>query len=124
MQSVVEYAPMMGIKYNPSPDIAVFLTEEDQLEFGSSKLQILFCPGHSPGSICFYSEEDKFLIGGDVLFQMSIGRTDLPGGDHDTLIKSIKKKVLKLPEDTIVYPGHGPATSIAFEKRNNPFLNS
>ena len=123
LSSVYAYGPSMGIFPEQSPQISNFIEEGDLLEFGDSKLQTLFCPGHSPGSICFYSAENKFLIGGDVLFQLSIGRTDLPGGDHQTLINSLNDKVMKLPEDTIVYPGHGQSTNIGFEKANNPFLN-
>jgi glyoxylase-like metal-dependent hydrolase (beta-lactamase superfamily II) len=89
---------------------------------GTDELQVLFAPGHSPGHICFYCPAQHFLIGGDVLFRQSIGRTDLPGGDFDTLINSIRTKLFVLPGDTVVYPGHGDATTIAYEKANNPFL--
>jgi glyoxylase-like metal-dependent hydrolase (beta-lactamase superfamily II) len=113
---------MYGIPYEQSPDIQKFLAEEYTIEFGNSKLSILFCPGHSPGSLVFYNAEQKFAIGGDVLFYGSIGRTDLPGGHHETLINSIKTKLMVLPGDVEVYPGHGPKTTIEFEKNNNPFL--
>jgi len=119
---VVQYGLAMGIHAEPSPSIAKFLTEQDTIQFGKSELTILFAPGHSPGSICFYSAADNLLIGGDVLFKMSIGRTDLPGGDHQTLLNSISNKLWKLPENTIVYPGHMEKTTIGFEKRNNPFF--
>lgn len=122
LNSVVAYAPQMGIRYEVSPSAEVFLPESGTIEFGNSKLQIIFAPGHSPGHLCFYSAEDNFIIGGDVLFYQSIGRTDLPGGNHPQLIKNIKEKLLILPEDCKVYSGHGPATSIGFEKQNNPFL--
>ena len=85
-------------------------------------MQVLFTPGHSPASICFYNETDKWVIGGDVLFHESIGRTDLPGGNYDTLISSIRNKLFTLPDETIVYPGHGPETKIGYEKLFNPFL--
>jgi glyoxylase-like metal-dependent hydrolase (beta-lactamase superfamily II) len=84
---------------------------------------VIHAPGHSPGSICFYCKKQKFIIGGDVLFQNSIGRTDLPYGSHEDLVKNIKEKLFKLPEDVKVYSGHGPATTIGDEMRDNPFLN-
>ena len=101
----------------------VYLKEGDTIELGDDKLKILFAPGHSPGSVCFYCAEQGFVIGGDVLFRQSIGRTDLPGGNHQTLLNSIRTQLFVLPDDTIVYSGHGEKTTIGFEKRNNPFLN-
>jgi hydroxyacylglutathione hydrolase len=83
---------------------------------------LIFAPGHSPGHLCFYCRRQGFLIGGDVLFKESIGRTDLPGGNHATLISSIKTKLFALPDETVVYSGHGPATTIGHEKKHNPFL--
>lgn len=100
----------------------IFLTEKDVIELGHDKLSILETPGHSPGSISFYCKEQGFIVSGDVLFDGSIGRTDLPGGDFDTLIRSIKMKLWPLPDDVIVYSGHGPSTTIGKEKRTNPFL--
>lgn len=96
----------------------------DPVKLGGDSMTVLFTPGHSPGSISFHNAAQHFVIGGDVLFQGSIGRTDLPGGDYDTLIDSIKTQLLPLPDDTIVYAGHGPATSIGRERRNNPFLQA
>jgi len=113
-------AQMYGIPYTPSPPISKFYEEGDFLEFGKSKLKVLFTPGHSPASISLYGE--GVLIGGDVLFENSIGRTDLPGGDHETLLKSIREKLFVLPENTTVYCGHGPDTSIGKEKKHNPFF--
>jgi hydroxyacylglutathione hydrolase len=84
---------------------------------------VLFTPGHSPGSVCFYCAKQNFVIGGDVLFQQSIGRTDFPGGDYDTLIHSIRTKLFVLPDVTTVFSGHGPSTTIGEEKAHNPFLN-
>lgn len=94
----------------------------DLVKLGNDSMSVLFTPGHSPGSISFHNAAQQFVIGGDVLFQGSIGRTDLPGGDYETLIDSIKTQLLPLPDDTIVYSGHGPATTIGRERRNNPFL--
>jgi len=110
------------INYDPSPEISSFLEEGEFVEFGETKLEVLFTPGHSPGSISFYHKESKQLIGGDVLFQGSIGRTDLPGGDFDTLISSIKNKIFPLGDEVIVYSGHGPSTTVGNEKKLNPFL--
>ena len=115
-------APMYGIAYKKSPPITQFLDEGDVLEFGNSKLEVLFTPGHSPASISLFHRESQQLIAGDVLFQGSIGRTDLPGGDYDTLIRSIKEKYYPLGDDVRVYPGHGPSTTIFMEKMRNPFL--
>jgi glyoxylase-like metal-dependent hydrolase (beta-lactamase superfamily II) len=112
----------MGIRYEVSPLPEVYLPESGTIKFGSSELEIIFAPGHSPAHVCFYCQKDGFLIGGDVLFYRSIGRTDLPGGNHELLIKNIREKLFSLPNDCRVYPGHGPATSIGFEKQHNPFL--
>ena len=113
---------MYGLPYDPSPEITQFLDDGDVLTFGNTELKVLFTPGHSPASISFYNEEAGIVIGGDVLFQGSIGRTDLPGGDFDTLAKSIKEKLYVLPDDVVVYCGHGPSTTIGVEKRTNPFV--
>jgi len=101
---------------------SVFLKEGDEVKFGHSVLKVLYAPGHCNGSICFYSEKDKFVIVGDVLFKQGIGRTDLPTGDYDLLISNIKNKLLTLPDSTVVYPGHGGSTSIGSERKFNPFL--
>jgi len=105
-----------------SPEPEVFLPESGSVSFGSSVLELIFAPGHSPAHLCFYSRADNFLIGGDVLFYNSIGRTDLPGGNHSQLINSIRQNLFILPDDCEVFPGHGPATTIGFEKQHNPFL--
>ena len=115
-------AQMYGIQYEESPEITIFYTDGDILSFGDSQLKVLYTPGHSPASISFYSEDAKMLIGGDVLFFGSIGRTDLPGGDHETLLESIRSKFFILPSDTVVYSGHGPETTIGREKSSNPFF--
>lgn len=116
------YGPSMGIHVDASPIPENYLDEGDIVKFGNSQLEIIFTPGHCPGEICFYHTGQKFVIGGDVLFYGSIGRTDLPGGDYASLINSIKTKLLPLGDDYVVYPGHGPETNIGLEKRQNPFL--
>lgn len=115
-------ANMYGIPAEQSPMPVSFINEGDVIKFGNSELNTLHTPGHSPGSISYYSLEDKFIIGGDVMFYGSIGRTDLPLGHHDTLIKSIKEKLFPLGDDMKVYSGHGMPTTIGFERMNNPFL--
>lgn len=122
LESCERVAQMYGIPYVPSPPIASFLQEGDTIALGNQILEVLFCPGHSPASICLYWRNGKLLIAGDVLFHRSIGRTDLPGGDYDTLIESIETKLMALPDDVVVYPGHGIPTNIGDERRFNPFL--
>ena len=106
----------------PSPEPEHFIEEGEIIAFGQTELKSLFTPGHSPASLSFYCEADKFVIAGDVLFYGSIGRFDLPGGNFQTLINSINTQLLPLGDDVIVYPGHGPHTSIGQEKRHNPYL--
>jgi hydroxyacylglutathione hydrolase len=114
-------APHYGMHQYEEADADDFLKEGDQVEFGDQKFSVLFVPGHSPGHVAFYNEKEKVLLSGDVLFQSSIGRTDLPGGNFNTLINSIHQKLFNLPDDVIVYPGHGAQTTIGIEKRTNPF---
>ncbi len=99
-----------------------YLTEGDTIRFGNTELSVLHVPGHSPGSLCFYCKKADVLFSGDVLFHESIGRTDLPGGSYHDLINGITQKLLTLPDDTTVYPGHGESTTIKHEKQFNPFL--
>jgi glyoxylase-like metal-dependent hydrolase (beta-lactamase superfamily II) len=99
-----------------------YIYDDQEIKFGNSVLKAIHVPGHSPGSMAFYSEKNGVLFAGDVLFQGSIGRTDLAKGDYATLISSITKKLLPLPDSTVVYCGHGPTTTIGNEKRNNPYL--
>lgn len=120
--AVQNYAPQMGIRYDISPIGETFLNDDDTVYLDNDELKVILAPGHSPAHICFYSADQKFLIGGDVLFRNSIGRTDLPGGNYQQLLDSIKTKLYTLPDDTIVYPGHGPSTTIGFEKNSNPFI--
>lgn len=115
-------AMMYQIPYTKSPDIAVYIDEGDQISFGNSTLEVLFTPGHSPASISFYNKTNNILIAGDVLFQGSIGRTDLPGGNFETLTRVIRSKFFTLPDETVVYPGHGDHTTVGIEKRTNPFF--
>ena len=122
LDSFLMSASLYGLNAEPSPQPEVYLNEGDIIKFGNSELEIVFTPGHSPGSITFYNRNQKFMIAGDVLFYGSIGRTDLPGGDYKTLIDSIKNKLFPLGDDFAVYNGHGSPTSIGFERMNNPFL--
>jgi glyoxylase-like metal-dependent hydrolase (beta-lactamase superfamily II) len=121
LTAVKAYAPAYGIfnYHEATPDF--YMEEGDVIKFGLQTMKVLFVPGHSPGHVAFYSKENKIIIAGDVLFRSSIGRTDLPGGNFDTLISSIHQKLFTLPDDVVVYPGHGPETTIGFEKKNNPF---
>jgi hydroxyacylglutathione hydrolase len=121
LKAVKVYAPNYGLfQYqDASPD--GFLEEGDTVSFGNQTLNVLFTPGHAPGHIVFFHKDSESLIGGDVLFYNSIGRTDLPGGNHEQLINSIHEKLFTLPDSVTVYPGHGPETTIGFEKRTNPF---
>ena len=98
------------------------MSKNESIILGDDELLVIEAPGHSPGSICFYCKKQNFIISGDVLFQQSIGRTDLPGGDHQTLINNIRNKLFVLPDETKVYSGHGPVTTIGEEKKYNPYL--
>ena len=122
---VEEIAKMYGVPPGifencPEPDFGI--TGGDKVSLGPDSFDVLYTPGHSPGHVCFYHAGDATLIAGDTLFAGSIGRTDLPGGDHKTLIRSIREKILVLPGTTKVLPGHGPDTTVAQEARTNPFL--
>ncbi|BAT71974.1 hydroxyacylglutathione hydrolase [Thermosulfidibacter takaii ABI70S6] len=112
-------APMVGAKASPEPDI--LLEEGDNIEFGNITLEVIHTPGHTPGSICLYSPEG-IMFTGDTLFAGSVGRVDLPMAEPDKLIPSIKEKILKYPDDTVILPGHGPTSTIGDERRYNPFL--
>ena len=123
LNSLSTVAQMYGIPdVQQSPDPSHFIDEGSVIQFGNSQLEVLFTPGHSPGSISFYCKEQQFVIGGDVLFEGSIGRTDLPGGDYDTLMNSILQKLMPLPDDVIVYSGHGNPTKVGTERKSNPFI--
>lgn len=115
-------AKMYGLAVDKAPKIDKYIAEGDIISFGNSELKILDVPGHTLGHIAFYSEKEKFVITGDVIFKDSIGRTDLPGGDLDILLDSIKNKLFLLGEDFTVFPGHGEPTNIGTEMMHNPFL--
>jgi len=121
LRAVKSYAPNYGFPGYQEilPDRT--LSETDTVKIGSIDLKVLFLPGHAPGHIGFYNDAERILIAGDVLFHRSIGRTDLPGGNMDTLLNSIHQKLFTLPDDVVVYPGHGPTTTIGEEKVSNPF---
>ena len=124
---LLKNAPLMGKVFgftvDELPEIDKTIEHEEVIRFGASELRALHVPGHSAGSLAYYSHEGNFTVTGDALFAGSIGRTDLPGGDYDTLIRSITSHLLSLPEETVIYPGHGPASSIGEEMKHNPFLN-
>jgi hydroxyacylglutathione hydrolase len=122
LDAVPAYAPAMGFRYELSPMPDVYLPETGHITFGNTRLELIFAPGHSPAHLCFYDNAENILVGGDVLFRGSVGRSDLPGGNHQLLIKNIEQKLFTLPEDCTVYPGHGPETTIGYEKETNPFF--
>jgi glyoxylase-like metal-dependent hydrolase (beta-lactamase superfamily II) len=122
LNAVPSYGANYGFDTGEMTTPSVFLEDGDYVNVGSLTLDVIFTPGHSPGGICFYHVPTKQIIVGDALFYGSIGRTDLPGGNHAQLIEAIKSKLLVLPEDVQVHSGHGPLTSIGFEKAHNPFL--
>ena len=121
LQAVSSYAPRYGFANYQNSEADFFIDQNDQIKFGNSELSILFVPGHSAGHLAFYHAEDGFCINGDVLFRESIGRTDLPGGNHQVLLTSIQEKMFALPDNTIIHCGHGGTTTIAHEKQHNPF---
>jgi len=122
VKKAIDQGKMFGFDMKPVNPPDSFFSENEKLKFGNTEFDIIHIPGHSPGHVVFYSEKEKILIGGDVLFHGSIGRSDLPGGDQATLISGIKEKLFKLPDETKVYCGHGPETTLGFEKESNPFL--
>lgn len=122
VEKAIDQGEMFGFNMQPVNLPDIFFDENEPLKFGNSVLEIIHVPGHSPGHVIFYSENDAVLIAGDVLFYGGIGRTDLPGGDYNTLITGIKEKLFRLPDEIKVYCGHGPDTNLGFEKTSNPFL--
>jgi glyoxylase-like metal-dependent hydrolase (beta-lactamase superfamily II) len=125
-EQMLNMAPASGLMYNLPFDNydgeLKFLNEGDVIQLGNNSLEVILTPGHSPGSICFYDRQDLFIIGGDVLFKESIGRTDLPLGNHQQLLTSIRSKLFPLAPEVKVFSGHGPETTIGHEKQHNPFL--
>lgn len=124
LQSCSQVSQMYGIAYTESPAIGKYIEHGDILALGEIELEARLAPGHSPASLCFVDHVSKQVIGGDVLFFGSIGRTDLPGGSYSTLINSIETQLMTLDDDYKVYSGHGPSTTVGHERRSNPFLNS
>lgn len=123
LENVVAQARSYGFPVTEEAQpLGAYITENQEINFGNSSLKAIHAPGHSPGSMVLYSEKDGVMFAGDVLFQGSIGRTDLPKGDYASLILAITKKLLILPDSTVVYCGHGPSTTIGYEKKNNPYL--
>jgi hydroxyacylglutathione hydrolase len=116
------HATLFGFSVPPSPAPGVLLSDGDAVRVGVGELRVLHTPGHSPGGICLLT--DGFVLTGDTLFSRSIGRTDLPGGNYDALIASIREKLFSLPDDTEALPGHGPSTLIGYEKTHNPFVRA
>jgi len=122
LKSVPAQAMMFGLSAEPVPEIDVYLNHGDIIRFGNAELEVIHTPGHTKGGICLYSKTGEFLISGDTLFKSSIGRTDLQGGSFDQIIQSITSRLLTLGDNVKVYPGHGEASTIGYEKKNNPFL--
>lgn len=121
-RNIPSYAPIFGMGNYKHNDNVILVKHSDTLAFDEIKINTLFLPGHSPGHLGYFFENENICFSGDVLFKNSIGRTDLPGGDFDTLISSIKNTLFRLDDDVIIYPGHGPSTTIRDEINENPFL--
>lgn len=123
LHNAVEQGKMFAIDVNPSPEPDEFIYDGMSIKLGNIKNEFLFTPGHTPGEYCIYFEDDKICITGDVLFREGIGRTDLWGGDTNTLLNSIRTRLFTLPDNVVIYPGHGEESTIGHEKTNNPFLD-
>jgi|WetSurMetagenome_2_1015567.scaffolds.fasta_scaffold505013_1 hydroxyacylglutathione hydrolase len=123
LRASVGYGSVFGIEVDRVVKPISYITESDVIYLDDNKLNVIYTPGHAAGSVCFICHKEKFVITGDVLFRGSIGRTDLPGGDYNVLMKSIKEKLFTLDDSYKVYPGHGDPTTIGFEKVNNPFID-
>lgn len=122
LQAAGSYSHLYGMDYDPSPEPDQFFNEGDVIHFGNTDLEVLHLPGHAPGHVIFVNHNTKNIIGGDVIFRGSIGRTDLPGGNHNDLLNSIRQKLFTLPKDYTIYPGHGPTTTVGAEIATNPFF--
>ena len=122
LQNVQQQAVMMGVKFGRVPQVDRYIAADETLQVGSVRLKSLYTPGHAPGHLAFYIEEEGVVISGDAVFAGSIGRTDLPGGSMEVLMESIRDQILTLPDQTRLYPGHGPDTTVGQERAANPFL--
>lgn len=123
LASIPQYAHMYGMGgYEEAPSCESFIVPGTEIKFGNQTLEVIFGPGHAPGHVAFYNKKEKILIGGDILFEGSFGRTDLPGGNFDTLKETLINTIFKLPEEIVVYTGHGNETTIGKEKKTNPIL--
>jgi hydroxyacylglutathione hydrolase len=122
-ETATEFGLALGIKLGNLIIPIDFISEGDRISYGNSFVEVLYTPGHADGSVCLVNHNERYVIAGDVLFRDSIGRTDLPTGNFDLLYQSITTKLFTLPDDYTVYPGHGPETTIGYEKLNNPFLH-
>lgn len=123
LESAEQIGKMYGIPYQKTAYSNLHLVDNQIIKFGNADIECILAPGHSPASLCFYNKKENFVIAGDVLFEGSIGRTDLPGGNYNTLISSIKTRLYPLGNQVMVYPGHGGSTTIGQERLTNPFLN-
>jgi hydroxyacylglutathione hydrolase len=115
-------AMMMGIRFGKAPKVDRYVEDEEGVEVGDLRLRSLYTPGHAPGHLAFYLQDEGLVLSGDALFAGSVGRVDLPGGSMEVLMRSIEERLLTLPNETVVYPGHGPRTTIGNERTSNPFL--
>lgn len=122
LQKAGQYALLYGIEFHGSPEVTHWFQDNETIMLGNLSFTVIHTPGHTPGSCALYFASEKTVFTGDTLFRESIGRTDLPGGDYETIIQAIKEKLFTLPGDTTVYPGHGPTTTIDYEKTFNPFV--
>jgi len=122
LQQMPTQAMMMGVRFGKVPKVDGYIQDEELLEVGSLRLRALYTPGHAPGHLSFYEENERLVLSGDALFAGSVGRVDLPGGSMEVLLRSIEERLLPLPDETRVYSGHGPATTIGDERATNPFL--
>jgi len=126
-QPIYEAAPDMvsswfGQEMEPLVPVGEYLVDQQQLQLGHTTIRVLHTPGHTPGGLCFYLPSEKLLFSGDTLFQGSVGRSDLPGGNVQDLLRGIWKQILSLPDEVVVFPGHGPETTVGDERRTNPYL--
>lgn len=124
LQLAAQSAALYGLPFRKGPEPEGFIREGEPLNLGSDLFEVVFTPGHSPGEVCIIHHVDRFCLAGDVLFQGSIGRSDLPGGDHNTLLHSIQHELMTLDDDYVVFSGHGPDTTIGQERHTNPFLQT